>query len=147
MKIKRARYGWSLVAATVLIAVPVAGAAQGDSRTIDPQAIERLVNQFNASQDRVQVSLAFQGSYTDSLNKVLASLGSQDVPALVQLEDTATRRMVDSAIPVARATPVMPPRPAARASVAAHSRRARSVKTGTSVLYFARQTLTFTHAA
>ncbi|HLA79296.1 MAG TPA: Calx-beta domain-containing protein [Vicinamibacteria bacterium] len=42
MKIKRARYGWSLVAATVLIAVPVAGAAQGDSRTIDPQAIERL---------------------------------------------------------------------------------------------------------
>ena len=55
--------------------------------------------------------------------------------------------MVEGAIPVARATPVMPPRPAARASVAAHSRRARSVKARASVLYFARQTLTFTHAA
>ena len=53
--------------------------------------------------------------------------------------------MVEDAIPVARATPVMPPRPAARASVAAHSRRARSVKAGASVLYFARHTLTFTH--
>ena len=55
--------------------------------------------------------------------------------------------MVEGAIPVARATPVMPPRPAARASVAAHSRRARSVNAGASVLYFARQILTFTHAA
>ncbi len=55
--------------------------------------------------------------------------------------------MVEGAIPVARATPVMPPRPAARVSVAAHSRRARSVKAGASVLYFARQTFTFTHAA
>ena len=55
--------------------------------------------------------------------------------------------MVEGAIPVARATPVMPPRPAARASVAAHSRRARSVKARASALYFARQTLTFTHAA
>ena len=55
--------------------------------------------------------------------------------------------MVAGAIPVARATPAMPPRPAAWASVAAHSRRARSVKAGTSVLYFARQTLTFTHVA
>ena len=53
--------------------------------------------------------------------------------------------MVEDAIPVARVTPVMPPRPAARASVAAHSRRARSVKAGASVLYFARHTLTFTH--
>ena len=55
--------------------------------------------------------------------------------------------MVEGAIPVARATPVMPPRPEAWASVAAHSRRARSVKAGASVSYFARQTLTFTHAA
>ena len=55
--------------------------------------------------------------------------------------------MVEGAIPVARATPVMPPRPEAWASVAAHSRRARSVKAGASALYFARQTLTFTHAA
>ena len=58
--------------------------------------LESLTDKFNASQDRVHVSLAFQGSYTDSLNKVLASVGAGDLPALVQLEDTATRRLVDS---------------------------------------------------
>ena len=60
------------------------------------ETLTRLADKFNASQERAHVSLAFQGSYTDSLNKVLASLGSGDLPALVQLEDTATRRLVDS---------------------------------------------------
>jgi hypothetical protein len=54
--------------------------------------------------------------------------------------------MVEYAIRVARATKVMPPRPAARASVAAQMRRARSVKAGANALYFARQRRTFTHA-
>ncbi len=40
------------------------------------------------------------------------------------------RRMVEYAIRVARATKVVPPRPAARASVAAQMRRARSVNVG-----------------
>jgi hypothetical protein len=55
--------------------------------------------------------------------------------------------MVEYAIRVARATTVMPPRPAARASVAAQIRRARSVKVGAKAVYFARQILTFTHQA
>jgi hypothetical protein len=42
---------------------------------------------------------------------------------------------------------VLPPRPAARASVAAQIRRARAVKVGAKAVYFARQTLTFTHQA
>ena len=54
---------------------------------------------------------------------------------------------MEYAIPVARATPVMPPRPAALASVAAQIRRARSVNVGANALYFARQSLTFTHPA
>jgi len=51
---------------------------------------------------------------------------------------------VEYPIPVARATTVMPPRPAARASVAAHNRRARSVSAGAKALYFARYSATFT---
>jgi len=44
--------------------------------------------------------------------------------------------MVEYAIRVARATMVLPPRPAARASVAAQIRRARSVKVGAKAVYF-----------
>ena len=54
---------------------------------------------------------------------------------------------MEYAIPVARATTVMPPRPAARASVAAHTLRDRSVNAGAKALYFARQSVTFTHPA
>ena len=50
-------------------------------------------------------------------------------------------------MPVARATPVMPPQPAARASVAAQIRRARSVNVGANASYFARQSPTSTALA
>jgi hypothetical protein len=55
--------------------------------------------------------------------------------------------MGEYVIRVARATRVMPPRPAAHASVAAQIRRARSVKVGANALYFARQRRAFTHSA
>jgi len=55
------------------------------------------------------------------------------------------RVIVDVEIPVARATSVMPPRPRARASVAAHTRRDRSVSVGASARYFARQPRRSTH--
>jgi sn-glycerol 3-phosphate transport system substrate-binding protein len=58
--------------------------------------LERLTNEFNASQDRITVTLEYQGTYDDLLNKVLASLGSGGLPALAQLEDTTTQMMVDS---------------------------------------------------
>jgi hypothetical protein len=51
---------------------------------------------------------------------------------------------VEYEIPVAGATPVMPPHPAARASVAAQIRRARSVNVDAKALYLARQSLTST---
>ncbi len=58
--------------------------------------LKRLTDEFNASQDRITVSLLFQGTYDDNLNKVLASLGSSNLPALAQLEDTSTQLMADS---------------------------------------------------
>src|SRR5437016_14654063 len=54
--------------------------------------------------------------------------------------------MVDSAIPVARATCAMPPYPIACASVAAHTRRDRSVRSGDSAACFARRVARSTSA-
>jgi hypothetical protein len=54
--------------------------------------------------------------------------------------------MVDSAIPVARATCAMPPYPIACASVAAQTRRDRSVRTGDKAACFARRVARSTSA-
>jgi sn-glycerol 3-phosphate transport system substrate-binding protein len=57
--------------------------------------LTRLTEEFNASQDRITVSLVFQGTYDDNMNKILASLGSGDLPALAQLDDPKTQLMAD----------------------------------------------------
>jgi len=59
--------------------------------------LKALVQSFNASQNEVTVNLVFQGTYNDSLNKFLASLGrAGELPALVQIEDISTQLMIDS---------------------------------------------------
>src|SRR3990170_4448434 len=58
--------------------------------------LKRLTDEFNGSQDRITVTPLFQGTYEDNLNKVLASLGSGNVPAVAQLEDSVTQMMTDS---------------------------------------------------
>jgi len=60
------------------------------------QTLEALADRFNSTHPWARVNLVFQGTYQDNLNKVLASLGSQELPALAQLEDTTVQRMVDS---------------------------------------------------
>jgi sn-glycerol 3-phosphate transport system substrate-binding protein len=59
--------------------------------------LNSLVQTFNSSQNEVTVNLVFQGTYDDSLNKFLASLGrASELPALIQIEDFATQLMIDS---------------------------------------------------
>jgi sn-glycerol 3-phosphate transport system substrate-binding protein len=59
--------------------------------------LKAIVQSFNASQSDVTVNLVFQGTYDDSLNKFLASLGrASELPALIQIEDASTQLMVDS---------------------------------------------------
>jgi len=60
------------------------------------ETLEALADRFNSTHPWARVNLVFQGTYQDNLNKVLASLGSQDLPAVAQLEDTTVQRMVDS---------------------------------------------------
>ena len=58
-------------------------------------AIPQMANNFNESQSQCYVEPIYQGSYDDALNKLRASLQSQDVPAVMQLYDIGTRLMVD----------------------------------------------------
>ncbi len=74
--------------------------------------------------------------------------GRRTRPAATRARDRTSRSprvIVDVEMPVACATSVMPPRPRARASVAAHTRRDRSVSVGASARYLARQPRRSTH--
>ena len=59
-------------------------------------ALQGLIDRFNASQDEVRVNLTFQGSYVELMLKLLASLPSGNVPALVELADLDTQLAIDS---------------------------------------------------
>jgi len=59
-------------------------------------ALDRLIDRFNASQDEVRVRPVFQGSSDQLILKLVTSLRSGDVPALVELADVDTEVMVDS---------------------------------------------------
>lgn len=67
------------------------------------EAIQKLTDDFNASQTKVKVTLVNQTGYEDILRKWVAGLGTGDLPELGQLEDTATQQMIDtqSIVPVA----------------------------------------------
>ena len=58
--------------------------------------LERLVDRFNASQDEVKVKPVFQGGSDQLILKLVTSMRSGDVPALVELADVDTQVMVDS---------------------------------------------------
>ena len=60
-------------------------------------ALQRIADQFNQSQELYQVELVHQGSYTQSLNKLISSIRSGNIPSLIQLDDVSTQIMVDSA--------------------------------------------------
>lgn len=59
------------------------------------EAIQELVKRFNESQDKIEVTATYQGSYDDSINKLKAGLQSKDVPAIVQVYDLGTRLLID----------------------------------------------------
>jgi sn-glycerol 3-phosphate transport system substrate-binding protein len=58
--------------------------------------LQRLIDRFNASQDEVRVRFLYQGNSDDILLKLLSSLRSGDVPALVDLKEADFQVMVDS---------------------------------------------------
>jgi sn-glycerol 3-phosphate transport system substrate-binding protein len=59
-------------------------------------SLKRIIDEFNASQSTYRVEATYQGSYTDSLNKLISSIGSGNIPTLIQLDDVSTQIMIDS---------------------------------------------------
>jgi sn-glycerol 3-phosphate transport system substrate-binding protein len=59
-------------------------------------ALQGLIDRFNASQDEVKVRAVFQGGSDQLILKLVTSMRSGDVPALVELADVDTQVMVDS---------------------------------------------------
>jgi len=60
------------------------------------EAVQSLVDQFNKSQDKVQVEASYQGSYDEALQKLKAS--GPNGPTLIQVYEIGSRFMIDSGL-------------------------------------------------
>ncbi|HEX4906868.1 MAG TPA: hypothetical protein VFU93_15560, partial [Acidimicrobiales bacterium] len=61
--------------------------------------LEQLAVRFNESQDAVRVQVRNQGvAYDEVLRKFVAAIPSRQLPAIVYLEDTTLRQIVDSGV-------------------------------------------------
>ncbi|HEX6312342.1 MAG TPA: ABC transporter substrate-binding protein [Acidimicrobiia bacterium] len=60
------------------------------------ETLVALTDQFNSSQDEVEVSLVNQSSYEDTLQKFRAGLGAGELPDIVQLPETGLQQVIDS---------------------------------------------------
>jgi sn-glycerol 3-phosphate transport system substrate-binding protein len=58
--------------------------------------LQQLTQEYNASQDRVQVNLVFRGTYAETLEAYRQSTRGQNQPNLVQLEETTIQQVIDS---------------------------------------------------
>jgi sn-glycerol 3-phosphate transport system substrate-binding protein len=63
------------------------------------EVLDELVDEYNASQDRVKVHLESQGaSYPEIQRKFNESVASRQLPALIVVDDTFTESMADSGV-------------------------------------------------
>ncbi len=57
--------------------------------------LEDIIDEYNESQDDVQVDPIFQGTYRDGFTKINSVIGTEEVPALMQLNEESTKPMID----------------------------------------------------
>src|SRR3954464_9341392 len=60
------------------------------------ETLKQLTDRFNSSQQDVRVKLVNQIGYKENLEKYRAGLGGNDLPDVIQVEDTATQQMIDT---------------------------------------------------
>ena len=60
------------------------------------EALDKIVEDYNKSQDKVVVKAEFQGTYEESLPKFQSVGGTKDAPTLVQVQEIGTKMMIDS---------------------------------------------------
>ena len=60
------------------------------------EALDRIVEGYNTSQDKYEVVAEFQGSYEESLTNLKRMCATSDAPAMMQVFEVGTKYMVDS---------------------------------------------------
>lgn len=60
------------------------------------EAINQMAETFNASQDKIQIEVQYQGSYDEAINKLKSATVGSASPDIMQLYDIGTRWMIDS---------------------------------------------------
>lgn len=60
------------------------------------EALNSIVEDFNASQDKIQVNAEYQGTYDESLTKFNAVAGSDSAPTMIQTFEIGTMSMINS---------------------------------------------------
>lgn len=58
--------------------------------------LNKIVEEYNKSQDKVEVEALYQGSYQEALNKFKSVQGIDKAPALIQLNEISTEYMYNS---------------------------------------------------
>lgn len=60
------------------------------------EVLEAMTQEYNASQDAVEVELVFTGSYDETFERFRTAAGGGELPTIVQLEETRIQAMIDS---------------------------------------------------
>lgn len=59
-------------------------------------SLNKIVDEYNKSQDKVEIEALYQGSYQDALNKFKSVQGTKNAPAIIQLNEISTEYMYGS---------------------------------------------------
>jgi len=60
------------------------------------ETLQRITQQYNASQSKVAVTLVNQTGYKETLQKFRTGLSTGDLPDITQIEDTGLQQMIDT---------------------------------------------------
>lgn len=63
---------------------------------VNGEALDQMVEDFNASQDEIVVTTEYQGTYDDTITKLKAAMQSGNLPDVCQMYDVGTKFMIDS---------------------------------------------------
>ncbi len=65
---------------------------------VNGEAMQEMVDDFNASQDEIEVTIEYQGTYDDTITKLKAAMQSGELPDVCQMYDVGTKFMADSGL-------------------------------------------------
>jgi hypothetical protein len=95
---------------------------------VNGDALQKIAEGFNASQDTYEVRAVYQGGYPDSLKKLVSSFGTASMPAMIQ-PTTSNCASWSTARRPCRRTSSTPTAPGQRAARVSRLSRARSITT------------------